>query len=146
MGLYTCIYTDSSRGQSLAFTFSRGQKLSLESIAFYLFFFFSDIESVFRLDSLALKSLGSASPLPAPGLQVCATNPDLYIGSGDLTSGPHACAEHTPPTESSVQPNPIFLDLEEDLEGCERGASRAENSFRDRKRPLGKHVWQDLGS
>lgn len=32
------------------------------------------------------------------------------------------------------------------LEGCERGASRAENSFRDRKRPLGKHVWQDLGS
>lgn len=71
---------------------------------------------MFRLDSLALKSLGSASPLPAPGLQVCATNPDLYIGSGDLTSGPHACAEHTPPTESSVQPNPIFLDLEEDLE------------------------------
>lgn len=29
-------------------------------------------------------------PCPAPGLEVCALTPGIYVGPNDLTSGPHA--------------------------------------------------------
>lgn len=55
----------------------------------------------------------SVSYLPALGFQECTHVSDVYMGTGDLNSGPHAYTASILPTEQSPLPqHHLFLEIE----------------------------------